>query len=575
MIKNYFADIPENRYNNFREVLDLSAKQYGDNEALLVREGENQYKSWNYKELKAVVDRVAGWLLSKGYKAGDRVGLLSENRPEWCISWLAVVASGITIVPFDVMQKSSYIEKVAEFSQVKGLFVSASQIGKCESFISSLPSLENVFVFDSIDNNDYIPFTTLSSYTGKKFCMAEDIPLDSTASIIFTSGTTGNPKGVMLSQKGILENINASIMSLPISAADNFVAVLPFHHTYPTTCSFLSPLTVGGRITIVDKIVGPLIIANVKETNGTIVIGVPLLFDKIKRGMLQKFSKIKGFSGFMLKMLLGFSGFAHRQLNWQVGKSLMKSVREKAGLGSIRILVAGGGPLSPDTARFFGAMGFIIVQGYGMSENGPLISTNTVNHNNYESVGLTVKRTDIQIRNKNKEGIGEIIVKSPSLMQGYYNNDEATQEVFTKDGFLKTGDLGRFDKKGFLYITGRIKNLIVSSGGKNIYPEEIEAAFSDSSVIEDILIVGKPLGKSNKGEAVMALVRPDLAQLKERFPAVKLTDEFILPLIQKEVNTVNSSLERHKRVLTVQLHAEEFEKTSSMKIKRFLYRQEA
>lgn len=581
VIKNYFANLPDQDFVNFRDMLDRVAVEHADSEALLFRIAENEYDKWSYARLHDEVNRLGSSLLKAGYKAGDRIGLLSENRPEWCITWLAVVSCGITLVPFDILQSGDHLENIARFSGIKALFTSEAQLDKWKAFQEKTPDLKRVICFDQIQSDgvdrysDYLNVPAPGTEGMPSVPTASEIPDTTTASITFTSGTTGNPKGVMLSHHGILANINASIQSLPIYSSDNFVAVLPFHHTYPTTCSFLSPLTVGGRITIVDRIVGPVIIANVKETGGTIVIGVPLLFDKIKKGMQQKFNKIKGISGVILKILMGFSGFAQRRLGWQAGRVLMKGVREKAGLGSINILVAGGGPLSPETGRFFGALGFHIVQGYGMSENGPLIATNTVRYNNYEAVGLTVKRTDIQIREANNEGIGEIVVKSPSLMQGYFENPEATREIFTDDGFLKTGDLGRFDKKGFLYITGRIKNLIVSPGGKNIYPEEIESAFVESDLIGEILVVGKPLSGKNAGEEVMALCRPDYEKLGEQMDESELTAANLLPMIEQEVERVNQSLERYKRIKFVELQEEEFEKTSSQKIKRFVYRQDS
>ena len=571
MITRYFANIPDIAYKTFREMMDDVSSLYPDNEVLLVRTGENKYKSWNYQQFYDEIKRVGSWFLHNGFKKGDHVGILCENRPEWCVAYLAVTIAGLIIVPFDVLTAEKSLEVLGRFSDIKGLFISNAQKSKLPGLRKGADKLKVVIALDMPGEKDTVPYGNVSSFDKPSDGLLPPLDGGDTASIIFTSGTTGTPKGVMLSHAGIIQNINASMQSLPIDSSDNFVAVLPFHHTYPTTCSFLSPVSIGGRITIVDKIVGPVIIANIRETTGTHIIGVPLLFDKIRKGMVAKFRDLKGFKGFMVRSLMKFSAFTSKKMKWKTGRVLLKSVRKQAGLGTIRRLVAGGGPLSPVTAEFFDSLGFNIIQGYGMSENGPLIAVSTDKHNNFNAVGLTVKYTTIEIRDKNEEGIGEIVVKSPSLMKGYYNNPEATADVFTEDGFLKTGDLGCFDKKGFLYITGRIKNLIVSPGGKNIYPEEIEALFNDSEFIGDILITGKKVSDKDQGEEVMAVCRPDFEYLESLYPPETLTDEFLIKHLEEEVRETNRKLETYKKIRHVVLRREEFEKTSSQKIKRFLY----
>jgi long-chain acyl-CoA synthetase len=240
------------------------------------------------------------------------------------------------------------------------------------------------------------------------------------------------------------------------------------------------------------------------------------------------------------------------------------------GLQTVRIMVAGGGPLNPKTADFFDSLGFCMVHGYGMSENSPLISVNTPWHKNNVSVGLAVKYTDVKIIDQNKDGVGEIAYKSPSLMIGYYENSEATKEMYTDDGYLKSGDLGFIDDKGYIFINGRKKNLIVSAGGKNIYPEEIEACFDGSRVIGEILIMAKK--DENNGEEVYALVYPNYETLAEDNPNQKLEESFVHDLVKKEVEKANRSLTGYKKISDFRLVHEEFEKNAQKKIKRFLYK---
>ncbi len=569
MIQNYFASRQDNTDPHLRAMLERVKNQYPENTALQHRIDENKYQKRTYRELYNSVQSLAHWLLSRGLQKGERVGLLCENRSEWCIAYLGVTIAGIVIVPLDILQSPEHVAKLVEFAELKA-FISSNEMKPKWSELMGKSFFPEILINVDIPQDDggIVSFAEII----RSDCGAELPPLEEndTASIIFTSGTTGTPKGVMLSHRGILANFNASVMSLPIDENDNFIAVLPFHHTYPTTCSFISPVCVGGIVTIVDKIVGPVIISNIRETGGTHVIGVPLLFDKIRRGLESNLKKIKGFKGLLIKVLFGLSRFFGK-LGWKAGRILMKSVREGAGLGSIRLLVAGGGPLNPSTGRYFDTLGFDIVQGYGMSENGPLIATNTPKYNNFDSVGLTVKDTDIRILNADAQGIGEIIVKSPSLMKGYFKNPEATAAMFTEDGYLKTGDLGFFDKKGFLYINGRSKNLIVSPGGKNIFPEEIEAYFSEIPIIAEILIRGRKIDSKNAGEEVEAVCFPDFEALEELHPHRQWDKDSLQPLIQQEIDAVNRKLEPYKRIRYLSIRLEDFEKTSSQKIKRFLY----
>ena len=569
MISNYFDKRPDMTDDNFREMLERVAARYPDNTALQIRRGPDEYEIWTYQDFYREVVILGRWLMAEGLEKGDRVGILMENRPEWGLVYLAVTCAGFIVVPLDILAEARTIDKYVAFSGLRYLFTSNELESKWRGLMrrsGHYPVLVNVDLEES--ETGQVAFREARSFRGTGDLM--ELSGSDTASIIFTSGTTGHPKGVMLSHKGILENINASIMSLPIYETDNFIAVLPFHHTYPTTCSLLSPLSVGGTVTVVDKIVGPVIIDNIRETGGTHIIGVPLLFDKIRKGLEGKLMKLPGPKGALVRTLMKISRTTSRR-GWKTGKVLLRGVRNGAGLGSLRLLVAGGGPLNPGTGEFFELLGFDLVQGYGMSENGPLITTNTPRHNIFSSVGLVVKNTDVQIRQAGPDGVGEIVVKSPSLMKGYYRNEEATREIFTEDGYLKTGDLGYFDEQGFLFITGRNKSLIVSPGGKNIYPEEIESCFGDSLLVAEVLVRGRPLGQGNQGEEIEAVCVPDFEALGTLHPEAVNDEEVLGRVIREEVNRINAGLVPYKRIVHVEIRREGFEKTSSQKIKRFLY----
>jgi len=255
--------------------------------------------------------------------------------------------------------------------------------------------------------------------------------------------------------------------------------------------------------------------------------------------------------------------------NPDFGRKAFRFIRKKANLDSIGIMVAGGGPLSPATADFFDSFGFNIVHGYGMSENSPLITVNTPYHKRNVSVGLPIPYTEVKIFEPGPDGIGEIACKSPSMMLGYYENEEATKEIITKDGWLLTGDLGFIDELGYVYIRGRKKNLIVGSGGKNIYPEEVESHFSASRAIAEILVVGR---KSPGGEIIYAVMVPNYEFIKADYPGKDNDDAFISELIKKEVDDTNRSLPIYKKISDFCIRKEPFEKNAQQKIRRFMYK---
>jgi long-chain acyl-CoA synthetase len=401
--------------------------------------------------------------------------------------------------------------------------------------------------------------------------LVSDIAGQDPVSIVFTSGTTGFAKGVTLSHKGIIANASAAVISLRAYPSDVFINVLPLHHTYPTTCSFMAPLTAGAATIIVEKLVGSVVINDIRDAGGTFLIAVPILYDEVMAGIDKKYRALPGIVQAILNVFRAISLAEAKRGRIGFGRAFFKFIRKKAGLASIRIMVAGGGPLSPKTADFFDSFGFNMVHGYGTSENCPLISVNTPWHRRNASVGLPVKYTEVKILDPDEEGVGEIAARSPSVMLGYYNNPEATAEVITPDGWLKTGDLGYQDKEGYIYINGRSKNLIVSSGGKNIYPEEIEAHFSNSRLTAEILIVGRKEAVYG-GEQIFAVVVPNYENLAIDHPGKETDDAFIHELVKNEIGQVNRTLVSYKKISSFILRKEPFEKNAQQQIRRFLYK---
>ncbi len=565
-VEDYIVDWPDIDYPNFIAWMRHGRERWPNRIALRYRSGKSQkFDEWSYERLFSEAEAFARVLLVAGCAKEDRVALWAENRPEWCAIWLGAVIAGCTIVPIDFLLTEDDVAAIMKKAEPRAIVVSAKKAGSLAALRSASPDCAIALTLDE----DYAAAIS-GAVASTRLPEPGEIPPDHAASIIFTSGTTGAAKGVVLSHHGIIANINASILSLPIGKDDVFMGVLPLHHTYPTTCAFLSPLSVGGSLTICEKIIGKVIIDDARDSGGTVIIAVPLLYDKLKQGLAQGFRAKGPIVVALVSALLAVSRFFRRAFGAHaIGEVLLSGIRAQAGFGTVRLLVAGGGALDPTTADFFDDLGFNIVQGYGMSENGPLITTNTVKRKNNASAGLAVKYTEIQIRDADESRVGEIVVKSPSLMKGYFRNPEATAAAFTGDGFLKTGDLGYMDGDGFLFITGRSKNLIVTAGGKNIYPEEIEAKFAGNPAIAEMLVVPR---KTQKGEEIAAVFVPDAEYLAAQYGDRAKDPAFVNSIVGEAVRRVNRNLVSYQKVSGYGIRLREFEKTSSRKIKRFIYR---
>jgi long-chain acyl-CoA synthetase len=577
--KDYISDIPDIPHPNFIAWLEAAEQKGKDKDAILYRAGkQKEFTRWSFTRYAAECRRIGRGLLAAGLSRGDRVVLWAENRPEWMAVWMGTLIAGLSIVPVDFLISEKECRNIITITRAKALFYS----GRKKSFAESLPAGGiSLAVSIDISGGEDAEDGKEEGKTGydnfglgaenQALPAASDIAEHDPASIVFTSGTTGFAKGVTLHHRGIIANTSAAIRILEPGSSDVFINVLPLHHTYPTTCTFLAPLSVGIPTVIADKIVGKVVIDDVRDAGVTFLIAVPLLFDKVMAALEQGYNKLPGIIRGPLNVLRKIALAKAKKGNFEFGQKVFRFIRKKAGLHSVRLTVAGGGALNPKTADFFDSLGFNIVHGYGMSENSPLICVNTPRHKNNVSVGLPVSYTDVKILDQNEDGTGEIAIKSPSLMLGYFENEEATKEVFTEDGYLLTGDLGYRDELGYVYINGRKKNLIVSSGGKNIYPEEIEAHFNGSRVIGEILVLGRK-EPDYGGEQIFAVVVPNFEALALDYPGKDPDEKFVKGLVKKEIETVNRSLPGYKKIGDFILRREPFEKNAQQKIRRFLYK---
>ena len=497
-------------------------------------------------------------LASLGVQPGDRVGLLSDNQPEWGMAYLSIVGHGMTAVPIDRLLKPGEYQRILVDSGARAIIVSGGFIEDVRKIKDSLPNLEHIL---------HLEDTVHQEQNG----VAPDYVADpdDLAVLIYTSGTTGQPKGVMLSHKNIMTNVVSCTQSISFSRGDNFLSVLPMHHTFECTAGFLAPIYEGAAVTYVGSLKSRDIIDTMRDTQATIMLAVPLLYEKMHAGILRKIKTQPPHLKTILNLSMSVVKVAEK-FNKKIGRAVFRSLREKGGFGSIRFFISGAAALPPEVAQGFERLGMVILQGYGLTEASPVVSVNQFDSPKHDSVGRLISGVEVKVLNPDETGVGELMVRGDNVMLGYYKNTEATAEVL-KDGWLYTGDSGWVDEDGHIHIAGRLKNVIVTKAGKNIYPEEIEGELLLSPYIAEVLVFGAVKASSGE-EYVKAIVVPDYKYLEQE--NMDTDEAFLTALLDQEIRERCANLADYKRVKEFELRKEEFPKTSTRKIKRFLLQQQ-
>ncbi len=547
------------------ELLYRSAERDPDRTALWLREG-GQVRPLSYGALAERVRAVACGLQELGLKPGGRAGLYLPNCPDWGIIYLGIMAAGGSVVPLDPQLKYLELRTIIARSEMGYLFCGASSYSDLMELRSmSSPYPEIIGVGEAGERVEIgLTMAKLEQLAaGKSLRPIPTRPADM-AVLIFTSGTSGDSKGVMLSHENIVSDIEAVEPRLPITAEDKFLSVLPLHHTFESTCGLIFPLSVGASIVYVQSLKSADVMADIKNFQITLMCGVPLLYEKMYWGIQRAVQKKPLATRLYVDLGQKFSDIAKSMMNLSLGKLIFKSLRAKAGLDSLRMLVSGGAALDPEVSRFFNNLGIVLLQGYGLTETSPVLSVNEETTNNYASVGCPLDGVDIKILDANPQGIGEIAVRGRMIMLGYYLNPEATAAVI-KDGYFRTGDLGYVDNAGHIHITGRMKNVIITPAGKNIYPEEIETVIDGSPYILECAVVPRQRGT---GQEPVAVVVPEYEYIASVSDGAKPGDEEIRRLLKAEVLRLCEQLAEYKRVKDVIIMTEELPKTSTRKVRR-------
>jgi len=548
------------------EMLENSAREYGENVALQMRRGKSFIK-FTYEDLLRGVKRLAAFLKKLGFSKGDRAGVIGENCPEWGICYLAILWAGGVVVPLDPRLTQYEWRHIVDDALLKVLFCS-------DRFKEDFLEIRGEIGLPK----EIIPFFGKEGVSVEKVLKSgeeverEKVSIDDLAVILYTSGTTGKSKGVMLSNANIMSNVNSVYQIIDFGPSDNFFSILPLHHIFEATAGFITPLYGGATITYARSLKSRELREDMLETKPTCFLVVPLLLEKIVLGIRKEISKANVAKKGIFYGLKGIARFLSL-FSKDVRKVLFKKIRERTGFGNARYIVSGGAALPKWVSKELEEMGFPIFQGYGLSETSPVLTFNPVRRPKNESVGLPIPGVEIKIVDKGPDGVGEIAAKGPNIMMGYYKNEKATRESFTEDGWFLTGDLGYIDEEGYLYITGRKKSVIVTRGGKNIYPEEVENELLKSPYIEEVLVLRGANPKTG-GEEVHAIVFPNYENLDEYFKQMGIEnpkEEDVMKLIGEEIRKYSRNLADYKRPKFFTIREEEFPKTTTRKIKRYLF----
>lgn len=516
---------------------------YAGKEAFCIYRGEEK-QSILYGEIKRRITALALALTSR-ISRGDRVAIWSENRPDWCVAYMALTALGCVAVPVDSELGGDECANIYTSSGSALIFVSRKTVQK---LAGEKVSPERVISFDEQD------YGAMIGGTGEGFRVPDVLP-DDLASIIYTSGTTGTPKGVMLTHRNFISDAEAVEKTGIISSGDNVLGILPLHHTYAFMCTFILPFLLGATITQPASLKGPDLTHAIRDSGVTIMIGVPQLLELFYQSIRRNIEAMSFLKRLMAHTMLVMGGFFRERFDLNLGRLLFRSVHGKFG-SQFRFMTSGGARLEPAIMKGLEAVGFTILEGYGLTETSPVVTFNPVEKRKPGSAGKALDGAEIKIVPR-EEGAreGEIMIKGDMVMKGYYGMPEETAKVLGNEWF-HSGDLGYMDHEGFVFITGRQKEVIVLSSGKNIYPEEVEKEYQRLPLISEI-------GIFQKGESLHAVIVPDFEQAK------KMKVANIHEALKWDVNGVSIRLPSYTRIKGYTLFSEPLPRTRLGKLRRF------
>jgi long-chain acyl-CoA synthetase len=549
-----------------QDMLLKSAAQYGDKLALEDLK-DTPISKVTYSGLLKNVLKFGTALQSLGLKERSHIAVIGENRVQWGITYLTAMCFNHIVVPIDKNLSTNEIINIIHESDAVAVVYSETFDSLFREQRHALKRLRHYISMDLLSEKEGV-YSMLELINRSRGCAVDDLPTiqpQELAVIIFTSGTLGRAKGVMLSQKNLAANLVSMRSLFEIPPEDRFLSVLPMHHTYECTCGFLCPLAAGASAHYARSL--KTVVEDLQTVKATMLLAVPLLYDKMFK-RIQKSIQENKTASILIGPLKKFSSVVEG-FGWKsVRKTLFKEVHHKFG-GHVRCFIAGGAAPDPAVAKGLRELGFNFVQGYGLTETSPILTLNQIDNFKDDAAGFPLPGVELKVNNPDNDGVGEIWAKGPNVMLGFYKNEKATSEVF-EDGWFKTGDEGFIDGDGLLHISGRKKNVIISKSGKNVYPEEIEDVLHRSPFVLESLVYGEEDPKL--GEIIAAQIVVDAEAFVElsESKGVQITDKLINDVIAQEVKIANKALSTHKQIRKFFIREQEFEKTTTQKIKRYL-----
>ncbi|HEX8069727.1 MAG TPA: AMP-binding protein [Pyrinomonadaceae bacterium] len=550
----------EKRVYTYRDLLELfetSTKRYSTRVAMRI-ERDGQQEQYTYADLHELATRAAAFFAAQGVRGGDRVMLLSHNAPEWGMTYFGVLKTGATCVPVDPESMTSEVVNFARASEARGVVVSAEMDEKHPDLRARLAEagLDETHVWRFEEVFELPP----QAVEDERIAMLPArVQAQSVASLIFTSGTTGQPKGVMLSHKNFANMVSMLASVFDMTTRDGVLSVLPLHHTFEFSTGFLTPLSRGAQITYLPELTGEELARAIKNGHVTGMVGVPALWELLHRRIMNRLRENGEWVGQLADALIVANSWLRDKTPLNLGQIVFRPIHTGLG-GRIRYLISGGSALNEQVKKDFHGLGFTILEGYGLTEASPVLTvTRPANKLNAASVGRAVPGVEVKIVDADEGGIGEVVARGANVMLGYYNNEEATRAVLV-NRWLYTGDLGRLDDDGNLYLVGRSKDIIVDTNGKNVYPDEIEELYSASPYVKELSVVG--LDDGALGEKVACMVVPDYDY------DIALARAEVRRRIEEHFKDVSSTLPFFKRVKVLHFWDGELPRTATRKVKR-------
>jgi long-chain acyl-CoA synthetase len=562
---------PVPRLSSLQDMVRGSASRHPDKLALEDL-NETPIPRVTYRELLDNVSRFGQALRRIGLEERDHIAVIGENRVQWTIAYLAAMTFNFVVVPIDKSLKENEILTILHASDANGVVFSESHRDTILTLAHAVKALKT-FVDMDLTARDGKVHSMTELIAGEQIEGGKDpfpaVDPEEVAAIVFTSGSMGRAKGVMLSQRNIASNLMAMLSMIELLPEDRFLSVLPIHHTYECTCGQLCPLTVGASIHYARSL--KTVLEDLQRVHATILLGVPLLYDKMYKRIVAAIEE-KRVASLLIRPMSGVASLAEALGATGLRKKLFHAVHEKFG-GALRILIVGAASPSPEVGRGMRSLGFTFIQGYGLTETSPIVALNRLRKFRDDAAGLPLPGLEVRIVDPDEDGRGEVVVRGPSVMMGYYKNEEATHQVL-QDGWFATGDYGSFDGDGFLHISGRKKNVIVASNGKNVFPEELEDQVNAIPFVLESAVYGAK--SANGDEEICVMVVPNAETFLEHADKTRkqVTREWIENVLDQEIRALNRKLPLYKQIRRVRIKDSEFEKTTSMKIKRYLLHQE-